>query len=202
MTAGENQMPRNPSRARGRLLLLLGLIATAYAFVHFAGLSESLRPEPIRQAVQNAGWWGGLVYIGIFSVGLLLYVPPIIFVSAAVFAYGQVEGGALAFLGLFVAMCVNFLVGRAVGGNALAEIEQRWVRKLVARVEAAPIRTIVQLRLFMAGAPMLNYALSMTNLRLRDYAVGSALGVLIPVTFMIVFLDWAMAFFGVSAGNR
>jgi uncharacterized membrane protein YdjX (TVP38/TMEM64 family) len=51
------------------------------------------------------------------------------------------------------------------------------------------------LRLILWMAPPLNYALAMSAVRFRDYVIGSALGLLIPIALASLFFDWVVATF-------
>jgi uncharacterized membrane protein YdjX (TVP38/TMEM64 family) len=58
-------------------------------------------------------------------------------------------------------------------------------RPLVARVtrmlHERPILTLTVLRAIILVSPPINYALALTRLSHRDYAIGSAIGLVLPV---------------------
>jgi uncharacterized membrane protein YdjX (TVP38/TMEM64 family) len=133
--------------------------------------------------VGRAGPWGPALYVGAFALGLLLHVPAagIAFVAVAVAAYDRLNGGLLAYVGSLIGVLVSFAIVRGVGGKPLAGLENDTARKVMARLEARPLLTVIVLRaLFFAGAPV-NYALALSPLRARDYVVGSAVGMIGPV---------------------
>jgi uncharacterized membrane protein YdjX (TVP38/TMEM64 family) len=49
-----------------------------------------------------------------------------------------------------------------------------------------PIRTVFLLRLVFWMSPPLNYGLAMTEIRLRDYLVGSGAGLVAPIAGLCV----------------
>ncbi len=51
------------------------------------------------------------------------------------------------------------------------------------------------LRLVLFLMPAVNYALAMTRVRFRDFFVGSALGLVIPILFIAYAFDWVLARF-------
>ena len=55
------------------------------------------------------------------------------------------------------------------------------------------IRTVFLLRLFLWLAPALNYALALTHVKYRDYLIGSALGLIVPVAGAALLFDWLFA---------
>ncbi|MGZ3441569.1 MAG: VTT domain-containing protein, partial [Polyangia bacterium] len=105
-------------------------------------------------------------------------------------AWGRVGGGALSYVAALVSVSLGFAVVRAIGGQPLATIERPRVRALLARLDQRPILTVALLRLFLWVAPALNYALALSSVRYRDYAIGSALGLALPMAL-------AAALFGV-----
>lgn len=160
-------------------ILLVGLVVVRYG----TDFGASLSVARVRELVQSAGAWGvGLFVIG-FAVGELLHVPGLVFVAAAVLSWGHVAGGAIAYVGAIVSVSVSFLVVRGIGGQPLAEVKWRWqwMRTVFAQLEERPVATVALLRLVLWIAPALNYALALSKVRYRDYLVGSAIGLALPV---------------------
>jgi uncharacterized membrane protein YdjX (TVP38/TMEM64 family) len=170
------------SRARLLRLALLVAVAAALAYVRLGtSFGASLSTARIRELVLHAGTAGVAVFVVAFCAGELLHVPGLVFVAAAVLAWGRVVGGAAAYGGALVAVSLVFVVVRAIGGQPLGAIAQPRLRAILARLERRPILTVALLRLVLWLAPSVNYALALSPVRYRDYAVGSALGLAVPV---------------------
>jgi uncharacterized membrane protein YdjX (TVP38/TMEM64 family) len=179
------------NRARLLRLGILAAVVVALLVVRFTtSFGSSLSTARIRDLVQHAGAAGVAVFIVAFAVGELLHVPGMVFVAAAVMAWGRVGGGALSYVAALVSVSLGFAVVRAIGGQPLATIERPRVRALLARLDQRPILTVALLRLFLWVAPALNYALALSSVRYRDYAIGSAIGLALPMAI-------AAALFGV-----
>lgn len=166
--------------------VLVGLIVLRYTTAFGASLSTAR----IRDLVQHAGAAGVALFVLAFAVGELVHVPGMVFVAAAVMAWGRVAGGAIAYVASLVSVSVSFAVVRAIGGQPLAQLAQPRLRAILARLEARPILTVALVRLVSWLAPTVNYALALSSLRYRDFAIGSALGLAVPVAI-------AAALFGV-----
>jgi len=180
-------------RARIIRLALLAAVALGLLVLRFTtSFGSSLSTARIRDLVQHAGAAGVAVFLVAFSVGELLHVPGLVFVAAAVLAWGRVAGGAAAYLGALVAVSIVFAVVRGVGGQPLGEIRQPRLRALLARLEQRPITTVAVLRLFLWLAPALNYALALSTVRYRDYVAGSAIGLVIPVAVATTLLEYLL----------
>jgi uncharacterized membrane protein YdjX (TVP38/TMEM64 family) len=83
-----------------------------------------------------------------------------------------------------VSVSFGFVVVRAIGGQPLAAIKQPRVRALLDRLDRRPILTVALLRLIMWVAPALNYALALSSVRYRDFAIGSAIGLALPMALL------------------
>jgi uncharacterized membrane protein YdjX (TVP38/TMEM64 family) len=178
-----------------RLVLVLVLFVALYALSSVLGLTD-WEPEDVRARVQGAGVWGFLLYAAVFAGGEFLHIPGMVFVAAGILAYGKVLGFAAAFLASVISVCFSFVVVRTIGGRALGQIDRPFVQRTLERLDERPIRVVLVLRLVLWLAPALNYALAMTNLRFRDYLIGSALGLVIPVGGATLFFDWMFASLG------
>jgi uncharacterized membrane protein YdjX (TVP38/TMEM64 family) len=179
------------TRSRVIRLALLGAIVAALLIVRYTtSFGASLSTARVRELVQQAGVAGVGIFLVAFAVGELLHVPGLVFVGAAVLAWGRAGGGAIAYLGALVSVSVSFAVVRGVGGQPLGELKQAWVKKVLAQLERRPIRTVALLRLVLWMAPAVNYALALSPVRYRDYAIGSAVGLAIPVAAAAAFLHF------------
>jgi uncharacterized membrane protein YdjX (TVP38/TMEM64 family) len=169
------------------VIVALGVIAER------TGLVAQLSQERVRATVEQLGPLGALVFVALFVVGELVHVPGFVFVGAAILAYGRLLGGVLGYVGALAAVAVTFLVVRAIGGQALASIEQPRVRAWLSRVDDRPVLVIAGLRTVLIMTPALTYALALTRVRFRDYMVGSALGLVLPIAAMAILFDWLFA---------
>jgi uncharacterized membrane protein YdjX (TVP38/TMEM64 family) len=189
-------MPTEQKRSgKLRLILVLVLFVGLYALSRFMGFTD-WDPESIRSQVQGAGLWGFFLYAAVFAGGEFLHIPGMVFVAAGILAYGRLLGFALAFLASVISVCFSFAVVRAIGGRALTEIERPFLKRVLQKLDERPIRVVLVLRMLLWLAPALNYTLAMTDLRFRDYLIGSALGLVIPVGGATLFFDWMFASLG------
>merc|ERR1740124_1100134 len=180
--------PRRRRMAVARLLLVFALLIIALVVAKLSGLTDRIDKEAIREAMEKCGPYGVLAFVAVFALGELMHIPGMVFVAAAVIAYGRLWGGLLSYVAANVSVCVGFVCYRAVGGKSTlyALGLPRRVEQLLHQLEARPVRVIVVLRLLMWLAPALNAALGLTRVRFLPYALGSALGLLAPITGMVL----------------
>lgn len=193
MDPEQPEQPDAETPAQGRnKWLRLGLIAAIVALILVSawqtGLLAWMTKENLRGLLVDSGPAGLGIFILACCVGLFVHVPGIVFVSAAALGYGPWMGALVAFVAETIAVCVTFVIVRMIGGQPLAEISNRWIRKAMDHIEARPVLTVAALRTFMQASPPLNYALALSSVRPRDYVIGSAVGLIAPC----IVLAWAV----------
>lgn len=192
-------MTAPPAGARGlspkvRIALLVSVVLLLGATAHFSGLAEAVTRERVQELATSWGAPGLALYVVAFSVGEIMQLPGVIFVVAAVAAYGPWLGTLAAYLGMLSASITVFLFGRLVAGRALAEVEHPRVRALMAQVDRAPIRTVAFMRGILFVLPGIGYACAVSSVRFRDYVAGSAIGLVVPSVIAAVLGEWALSF--------
>jgi uncharacterized membrane protein YdjX (TVP38/TMEM64 family) len=140
--------------------------------------------------LREAGALGVLVYALVFTVGAICLVPGSILTVGAGVAYGLVWGTIVASTTSALAATAAFLVARTVARRRVA----RWAASdprfaaLDAAIGEHGLKLVILVRLSpLVPFNVLNYALGLTRVRVRDYALGSFLGML-PVTILYVYV--------------
>ena len=187
-TAPPSTDPQPQAAPRGWLRLVvvvaalvgLGLVARA------SGVLDALSVQALRGAVADAGPWGPVVFVVGYGAAYVAGTPGLPFVAVALAAWGQVAGGALAFVGSLVATSCSFGVARVVGTRFagrydLARIPWRFAREQLAHLDARPVRTIALVRAVLVLPPVLDYLLGLTTVSYPRFLLGSALGLIPPL---------------------
>jgi uncharacterized membrane protein YdjX (TVP38/TMEM64 family) len=172
------------------LALGLGLIIL---IGHLTGAREWMTEERLQSAVLEAGWWGLVLFFATFTLGQLLQVPGVIFILVARVVWGPAVGFANAYAGSLISAALVFVMVRAVGGKPLGEITWPPAKKILAGLDRRPLLTIAALRAVMMLAPPLTYALALSRVKQRDHLLGSAVGLLVPVSFVVFLSEAALA---------
>ena len=140
--------------------------------------------------LRQAGALGVLVYAAVFIVAAICLVPGSILTVGAGVAYGLVWGTVVASTTSAIAATAAFLVARTIARRRVA----RWAASdprfaaLDAAIGGDGLKLVILVRLSpLIPFNVLNYALGLTRVRLRDYALGSFLGML-PVTVLYVYV--------------
>lgn len=176
---------------RGRAGLrfaILAIAAVALIVVAFAtDVHTRFTIDHLQAFTTACGAWGVVAYGAMFCLGLLVYVPGMVFYAVAVLAWGPVLGGVIGFVASVIAVIASFAVVRAVGGQPLAKPQRPWLRRTLGQLERRPIATVVLLRVVFWTSPPLNYALALSSLRSRDHLTGTVIGLAPGVVAMAAF---------------
>jgi len=185
--------PDSPNSARPywRIGLVLGVFLGLYVVAFLTGATDYFTKARVSEWIDSAGFWGWLIFILAFSVGELIHIPGFIFVGAATLVYPPWVGIPLSYGGALISVCVSYWVVRTFGGGALHGIKHPRLKSILNRLEEHPLRTVIILRLLLWMAPPLNYALAMTSIRSKDYALSSAIGLALPLIGVAAFFYWA-----------
>lgn len=174
---------------RWRLVALAVVIVATLVVARATGVHEALTLDGIRAKVTAAGAWGALGFLALFVVGELLHVPGLLFIGAALTVWGPVQGGALGAAGALLSLVTSFVVVRAIGGTALEDVRSGFLRRVLDGLERRPIATVALARAVLVLSPPVTYALALSGIRFRDYFIGSAIGLVLPLTLVVVLFD-------------
>jgi uncharacterized membrane protein YdjX (TVP38/TMEM64 family) len=174
-----------------RIAILVTLVVALILAAELTGLRSKLSLDGIRALTAGPG--GIALFVALFIAAQLAHLPGTAFLAAAVVSWGPLRGGAIGWVAALAAACVCFAVVRGVGGKAPPKVSRPRLERILAAVEKRPIRTVFVLRLIFWLSPALTSALALSRLRFRDFAVGSAAGLLLPVGVVALFLDRVLA---------
>lgn len=182
--------PKTP-RLWHRLGLLVLLLVAAAFVVAYTPIGQWLSLDNMQQLVEQTGFWGILIFIGMFVAAAVLNVPGTAFLLLAILLFGYWQGAVFTYVGAMLGAWVTFMLGRSIGGKALSEIKHPRIRQLLSEAEERPIRTLIVLRILVQFSPLVGYTLALTNIKQRQYLIGNLIGILIPT----VALSLGMYFF-------
>ncbi len=169
---------------RGRVLARLGLLVLVLGAVAWGARASGVPAtlDGMRAVIHGLGAPG---FVLVFALGELAHVPGLVFVGAAVAAWGPVEGGLIAALGSFVSLSLGFLVVRAAGGSPLRLVRSGLLSRALAHLDRRPVLTVAALRVAFFVSPPVSHALALSGIRFRDYFLGSVIGLVPPLALLV-----------------
>jgi uncharacterized membrane protein YdjX (TVP38/TMEM64 family) len=182
-------------------LLVAVIVVAALAASGRVAIADGL--ADIVSYVRGAGAIGVLVYALAYVVSTVALLPGAAFTLAAGFIYGPVAGTAIASPISVLAATAAFLLGRTVARDWVARriANQPTFAAIDEAVGDRGLEIVALLRLSpLVPFNLLNYALALTKVRLRDYVVASWIGML-PVTALYVYLGSLVTSIGDLGGG-
>ncbi|WP_445002515.1 TVP38/TMEM64 family protein [Exiguobacterium alkaliphilum] len=178
-------MPR--SIKLGLFLVLFGIMFYI-THVHY-----ELRPSDIRDLVLSFGWWGPLLFILIYAVGPIIFLPTSVLSLGAGLAFGVFPGVLYIIVGATAAAVTGYVMARLFGRSVLHVERYPWSEKLFAQMERRGFLYVFVLRLIpLVSFDLLSYAGGIANVRFRSFLLATVLG-MIPGTLAYSFLGASLA---------
>lgn len=168
-----------------RLAVLAVVVAAAVVVALVVGLPDV---ESLRAGIAAAGPAAPGLFVLLYAVATLAPLPKNVLSTVAGVLFGLVPGVALVLLAALLGAAGAFGLGRLLGRGAV----ERFTGARVARVDELLRRrgllAVIGVRLVpVVPFTAVNYAAGLTAVRIRDYALGTALGI-IPGTIAFVAL--------------
>jgi uncharacterized membrane protein YdjX (TVP38/TMEM64 family) len=131
-----------------------------------------------------------LVYI---LAGLLVFPVTLLIIATGV-TFGAGYGFTYALLGAELSALVNYAVGRRLGQEAVRNLSQRWAPRVRQRLSRQGLLAIITLRVVpIAPFTVINQVAGASRIRLRDFALGTLLGMLPGTLALTVFSEQLVA---------
>jgi len=184
------------TKLRGLLRpLLLGLVLAVIVWAAWQfDLPRYMSVAGMRALVDAHAPYGPLVFMAIVVAGLFTRVPMMgtVLVAVGAVLFGRLPGLAYGWLAALVGTTAIFLLVRSVARDYVQrtlDARSERLRALDERVTRNGFGTVLVLRLVLGLAPMLNWGLGLTGVRLAHYFAATALGIVPNVAVAVFFAD-------------
>src|SRR5215831_11669056 len=203
MSPGLDTLPTDPSSSATKLWsllrpLLLGLVLVGIIWGHWAtwrfDLVRFMSIAGMRELVDAHAPYGPLLFMAIVVAGLFTRVPmmgtvlvavgAVVFGGLAVFAYG--------WLAALVGTTAIFVLVRSVArdyAKRMLDARPGRLRALDERITRNGFGTVLVLRLVFGMAPMRNWGLGLTGVRVLHCFAATALGIVPNLAVAVFFAD-------------
>ena len=198
MPTSQNAQPADTSRLaikpRGFLRpFLLGLAVAGIVWaVWQLELPRYMSITAMRALVDAYAPYGPLVFMAIIIAGLFTRVPMMgtVLIAVGAVLFGRFPALAYGWVAGLVGTTAIFLLVRSVGRDYVQRVlgtRSERLQALDERVTRNGFAAVLVLRLVFGLAPMLNWGLGLTGVRLPSYLVATALGILPNLTVAVFF---------------
>lgn len=158
-------------RVLTRLALLVALVAAiVLAYVY----RDWLNVAALESWVKSAGALGPVLYMALYAVATVLFLPGSVITLAGGALFGPVWGTLYSLTGATLGATVAFLIARYLASDWVHRKAGGWTKQLIEGVEQEGWRFIAFVRLVpLFPFNLLNYALGLTRIGLLAYVAGS-----------------------------
>ena len=166
-------------------LALLGL-ALAWSYTSLSDYADASRLSSFLSAYSQSGW-GPPFAIAAFVVGGLVIFPVLVLIAATAAALGPWLGFVTAMAGVSLSALLLFAIGRFLGRERLQRLLGRRAARIQERVVGKGILAVVVIRMIpIAPFSLVNVVAGASTLPLRDFLVGTLLGMMPGILAMAV----------------
>ncbi len=175
-----------------RVLVLAAIIVGGFALFRWTPLAGVARPEVIAQFFRRLGdpWWSPLVFVPIYAFGTAFGLPGTIPTLAGGAIYGVVRGMLYNTIGANLGAFFAFLLARYLGRDFVARFLKGRAAFIDEKIGEHGLGTILYLRLIpLVPFNALNFGAGLSRVSLRDYVLGSFIGMLPGTLVYTYFAD-------------
>lgn len=153
-------------------LVLLTLLGGGIALTLTSGTTRST--AAIVQRLHDTGPWAPAIFVALYAMATLLFVPGSLLSLAGGALFGPVWGVAINLTGATFGATLSFLAARYVAGDLVTRRAGPRLHRVITGVEAEGWRFVALVRLVpFVPFNLLNYALGLTRIHLLPYALTS-----------------------------
>jgi len=171
-----------------RIVLFAALAAAVAPALVYRDLFDAAALEAW---IAAAGPLGPLLYMAIYAVATVLFLPGSVLTLAGGALFGPVWGTFYSLTGATVGAAAAFVIARYLASDWVSHRASGWTRQLIDGVESEGWRFVAFVRLVpLFPFNLLNYALGLTRIGLSAYVVASYVFML-PGAFAYTYLGYA-----------
>lgn len=178
-TAGDSAARASSAALAVRLAVLGGFVVAVVVAAIVVGAPST---QQVRTIVAGWGWWAEVAFAGLYAVVTLTPLPKTVFTLAAGAVFGLAGGLPSVVAGALAGAVAAFFLGRMLGREGVQRFTGARVDRLDELLDRRGLVTVLAARLVpVVPFTAVNYVAGLTGLRLRDFVVGTVLGIL-PAT--------------------
>lgn len=140
-------------------------------------------------------WYGLLLVVATFVLLGLVLFPVLVLVAATGIAFGPVLGPVYAMAGSLASGAVGFAIGRWLGRRRVERLTGGRLAKLLGRARRNGVLTVFLVRKVPAPFTLVNITIGASGVSLRDFLLGTLLGMTAVVVALAGFGSQLSALF-------
>ena len=183
----------------GRALIMGGLLALFIALAaawRWTDLADWLSPSKLASLAETikAMPAAPLLVIGAFVLGTLLVVPVTLMIAVVVLVFGPVEGAIYAAAGSLLGAGMTYWLGQLFGRGTVRRIAGSRLDRLSRELGKRGVLAVTTVRVLpVAPFTVINLVAGATHISLRDFFIGTVLGMGPGIIAVALFIDRIIA---------
>ncbi|MGB3133592.1 MAG: VTT domain-containing protein [Candidatus Macondimonas sp.] len=191
-TPGQTHSKSRWIAGAGAVVVLLGLTAAW----RFTPLGEWLEPQQLRTTLESVRQlpFAPALLVGFFVLASLLMVPVTALIVATILVFGPVAGFAYALAGTLLSALVGYGLGVWTGGRTHWPLTGGRTEAIADRIARNGLLAVATVRIVpVAPFAVINLVAGSSRIRLRDYMLGTLIGMGPGIAALAFFTDrlWA-----------
>ena len=163
------------------ICLIIGIVLIVKGYLTIEWVNAQL---DTLEDVLNRSYGPVLYILGTFAF-IILQILGVVPVILGPLVYDQPQAFFLTLIGVNLGMITTFIVARYFLRDYFApKLEKSGLNRFTRRLETNGIMTMIFLRLALWMFPPMNWAIGATNIKIKDYIVGSLIG-LTPIIIAV-----------------
>jgi len=185
---------REPGRRRAVVAMIAAVFASVLGLAALYGspLREWMNVDALAGLAADFEHAPGapLLALGIFVAGGLVGFPLTVLVIVCILVFGPWHGFLYSLFDALVSAMVTYALGHFLGSGAVRRLAGKKLNKLNGRLASRDLLTLIIVRIVpLASFTLINMAAGASNIRFRDFIVGSAIGLLPGILGISLFID-------------
>jgi len=178
------------SKKQWQLINIVLFILVIWLAIYFLDLRDNFNLESIREVINKNKILGLIFFVLLFALGNFIQIPGMVFLAAAVITLGKINGGVVTYVAAVTSCVISFVIIRAIGGDVLRSLENKWANKIFHQLDQKPVRSIFILRLIFQTFPILTYGFALSRVKFKHHLIGTMLALPLPIFLYVLFFDY------------
>ena len=174
-------------------VVMIGVVLGIFGIAKLTGLWEAVSLESIQAWVKAAGWFAAPAYVLLFTLGVSIALPGMLFIVSGLLAFGPILGALLALVGATSAGTFAVWWYGKVGGKPVGPPAHPIARRLQGKLGQRPVLAVAAVRFITRMAPPANMMLALAGVKPHHNAIGTFIGMIPKVVIASFFLDKLVA---------
>jgi phospholipase D1/2 len=187
---------------RWRVLTMAGLVVlllTLVAVWRWTPVGDWIEPRVLAEGVRglNSTPWGIPLAILGFVAASLAAVPVTLLILTCSLVFGTMIGATVAFVGSVLSALIGYAIGRFTGRSFVERLANGRIRQVSRRLGRRGILTIITVRIVpVAPFAVLNLLAGTMHINVREFVIGTAVGMLPGIIALAVFAEGLLSLIG------